>query len=426
MTEKRKSLEMSEALSMLMAHRGSEKKDYVSIEQSNSHFLAEDLIADYDVPPFNRSPYDGFAIRAYDTKQATTHAPAVFQIIGTIGAGEVFKGRPGASQTVRIMTGAKIPDGCDAVIMKEAVKEVTVEGKPYIHVRRPLQPNTNISFAGEDIEKGTVLAKKGKYIHPGVVALLATFGYERVPICSKPRVGVIATGSELLDIDEPLQPGKIRNSNGYMLSSQITRAGGEAVYFGGFKDEFTAGLRMVQSSLEQVDLLITTGGASVGDYDYMPRILKEMGAHILFNKVSMRPGSVTTVAEKNNKLIFALSGNPSACYVGFELFARPIIRSFLSASYPFTKKTVAILGADFPKRNPFDRFVRGKLTYENGRLIATPTGLDKSGVISSLAEANTLIVFPGGTSDYKKGMGVPVILLDDQEGSSFEDFVLDS
>lgn len=175
--------------------------------------------------------------------------------------------------------------------------------------------------------------------------------------------------------------------------------------------------------MDKVDFLITTGGVSVGDYDYLPAIYEKLGANVLCNKIAMRPGSVTTIAEYNGQLLFGLSGNPSACYVGFELFTRPIIREFLHTSTPFLKKEVAILGADFRKANPFDRFVRGQLRFKNGRLIANPIGLDKSNVVSSLGQADILIQLPGGTRGYEAGMEVSVILLDDQEGVSFDSFI---
>lgn len=425
MVEIRKPMKINEALSKIGKFGGMGNKKYIPIQKCDGFILAEDIIADHHLPPFDRSPYDGFAVRAQDTLHASTNTPKVLRVIGEIGAGTVFPKRVGMSEAVRIMTGAKIPDGCDAVIMLEAVKESTLESQSYVHIRRPVKPNTNISFTGEDTEKGSVLAQKGQYIHPGIVALLATFGYEDVPINARPKVGVIATGSELLEVSESLEPGKIRNSNGYMVSSQIKRAGGKAIYFGKFNDDFTTCLEMVESSLKSVDILITTGGVSVGDYDYMPAVFAKIDANVLFNKVAMRPGSVTTVAEKNGKLIFALSGNPSACYVGFELFARPIIRTYLGIPLPYLKKTYATLGADFLKRNPFDRFVRSKLVIKNGQVIVIPTGLDKSSVISSLAETNAFIVFPGGTSGFKKGMRVQIILLEDQEGISFEEFTLE-
>lgn len=420
MVERRKPIKVDEAIRSVMGYAEAGSVRHVPIEESYGHFLGEDLVADHPVPPFDRSPYDGFAIRSTDTATAASNNPVLVEVIGEIGAGSLFEQPVGNMQAVRIMTGAQIPETCDAVVMFESVKEMDVDGKKMIRVKRKFKAGDNVSFTGEDTKQGEILAYKGTYSNPGIVALLATFGYKNVPVSKKPKVGIIATGSELLEVDEEIQPGKIRNSNAYMVYAQVERAGGEPVYFGQFSDDFETCFEQVTDTLEKVDILITTGGVSVGDYDYLPDIYEKMNANVLFNKVGMRPGSVTTVAEKEGKLLFGLSGNPSACYVGFELFTRPIIRTFLHASRPILKKEIALLGADFPKPNPFDRFVRGSLSYAQGELIATPVGLDKSSVVSSLREANILIVLPSGTRGYKQGMKVSVILLEDQEGATLE------
>ncbi|GGN56082.1 molybdopterin molybdotransferase MoeA [Oceanobacillus indicireducens] len=421
----RKSIQLQEAVTRLMKFANPGEMEYLSPLEATGFYLAEGLVADHPVPPFDRSPYDGFAIRSSDTARATTHNPSVLKVVGEIGAGQVFSGTVGEKEAVRIMTGAAIPDGCDAVIMIEAVREIKIDDNLHIQVRRPMKANKNISFTGEDVQQGTVVAEAGKYINPGVIALLATFGYTQVPVRKRPATGILVTGSELLDLDDPLEPGKIRNSNGYMIHSQALRAGAEPIYLGKLSDDLETNFESITTNLKKVDILITTGGVSVGDYDFMPEIFNRLGANVLFNKIGMRPGSVTTVAEKNGKLIFALSGNPSACYVGFELLARPFIRAVLGARHPFSPRTTAILGADFLKKNPFDRFVRGKLELKHGTLFATPSGLDKSGVVSSLAEADCLIVFLKGRKESKKGEQVEVILLDSKESISMEDFFAD-
>jgi molybdopterin molybdotransferase len=418
MLEKRTPITVEDAVNRVMEFTTSGKTEFVDIEKAFGRFLGEDLIADHDVPFFNRSPYDGFAIRAEGTTGTTRENPVVLEIVGEIGAGSVHEEEVGVFEAVRIMTGAQIPTGCDAVVMLELAEEFEENGKKFIRLKRSYKSGDNISFKGEDTKKGTVLAKKGTYINPGIAALLATFGYKDVPVSVKPTVGVIATGSELLEINEPLQPGKIRNSNTYMMLSQIERAGATPIYLGQFSDDLELCYGQVKESLDKVDILITTGGVSVGDFDYLPEIYKKLEATVLFNKIGMRPGSVTTVAELNGKLLFGLSGNPSACYVGFELFTRPVIRTFLQSVNPHLRKETAVLGSDFPKPNPFTRFVRGALSYEDGQLVAIPSGLDKSGVVSSLATADVFIMLPGGTRGFERGMKVDVLLLDDQQGRS--------
>lgn len=238
-------------------------------------------------------------------------------------------------------------------------------------------------------------------------------------VVKKPVVGIVTTGSELLEVHEPLEPGKIRNSNSYMIAAQILKAGGKVRYYGQLADELDACFTVVKSAMDEVDILITTGGVSVGDYDYLPAIYARLQANVLFNKIAMRPGSVTTVAEVDGKLLFGLSGNPSACYVGFELFVHPIIKTYLHAKDPHVYRADAILQKDFPKPNPFTRFVRAKASIVNGALQAMPVGLDKSSAVSSLADANAFIVLPGGTRGFEAGMKVSVLLLECSEGSDW-------
>jgi molybdopterin molybdotransferase len=419
MLEKRTPIPVGEAVERIMAYQKSGSIEYVSINDSFGRFLAEDLKATNDVPHFDRSPYDGFAVRSADTKEASMENPIEFEVVDHIGAGHVTSKQVGSFQAVRIMTGAQMPEECDAVVMLELAKAYEKNGKKYMSIKRAYNPGDNVSFKGEDAKEGESLVKKGTRINPGIQAILATFGYAEVPAAQKPVIGLFATGTELLEVHEPLEPGKIRNSNAHMISAQIDRAGAEVIYFGKLPDEFETCFNAVKEALEKVDMLITTGGVSVGDFDYLPAIYEKLQAEVLFNKVAMRPGSVTTVAQHEGKLLFGLSGNPSACYVGFELFARPIIRRMLFAEKLHLRKEKAELVAEFPKANPFTRFVRTALNYSNGRLVAAPSGVDKSNIVMSLAGANSLMILPGGTRGYGKGDEVEVLLLEDHEGSEW-------
>ncbi|MFD1737079.1 gephyrin-like molybdotransferase Glp [Bacillus salitolerans] len=416
MVEIRKPISISDAVRRVMNFTRQGEVVVIPISKAYGHFLAEDVVATHNVPPFDRSPYDGYAIRAEDSREANINNPIVFEVIDVIGAGYVSNKEVGSNQAVRIMTGAQLPKGCNAVVMLELTKEFEQEQKKYFSINRSFLPGDNISLEGEDTKVGTVLVKKGTKINPGVQALLATFGYSEVKVAKKPMIGVFATGTELLNVNEPLQPGKIRNSNSYMVCAQIERSGAEAAYYGILPDNFEVSYNSLLDALDRVDILITTGGVSVGDYDYLPDIYKKLGANVLFNKVAMRPGSVTTVAEWNGKLLFGLSGNPSACYVGFELFARPAVRTLLFSQEPHLNKAQAILQADYPKPNPFTRLVRSTVTIQDGHLVVKPSGFDKSNAVSSLANANALMVLPGGTRGYEKGMKVNVLLLEDDVG----------
>ncbi|EEL82393.1 Molybdopterin biosynthesis protein moeA [Bacillus cereus AH1271] len=419
MLEKRIPIPVAEAVARVMEYAYQGEIEKVSLIKSYGRTLGEDVIADHDVPHFDRSPYDGFAIRAEDTKEASSSNPILFEVIGEIGAGFVFTEEVEPFQAVRIMTGAAIPSGCNAVVMLELTEGFEEKEKTYMKLKRSFAAGDNISFKGEDVKQNSILVKKGTVINPGVAALLATFGYSVVHVVKQPVVGIVTTGSELLEVHERLKPGKIRNSNSYMIAAQIERAGGAVQYYGQFADDLETCYNTVKKAIKEVDILITTGGVSVGDYDYLPAIYERLQANALFNKIAMRPGSVTTVAEVEGKLLFGLSGNPSACYVGCELYVRPVIGTYLHKKNPHVFSAEAILQKDFPKANPFTRFVRGKVEIVDGQLQATPVGLDKSSAISSLAEANACIVLPGGTRGFEAGITVSVLLLESNAGSEW-------
>ncbi|KML28485.1 molybdopterin molybdotransferase MoeA [Priestia aryabhattai] len=417
MLESRTPISIPEAIEKIMTYKRKGSIERVSITESYGRYLGEDIIADQNVPHFNKSLYDGFAVRAQDCVEVSNEHSVEFEVVGEIGAGSVFGEEVKPFQAVRIMTGAQVPHSCDAVVMLEVTKSYEKEGKTYMALSRRASKWEHIALKGEETKKGDVLVSKGTRINPGVTAFLATFGYADVAVVKQPVVGVLTTGSELLDVNEPLEPGKIRNSNSYMALAQIVRSGGIPKYLRKLEDDFDRCYEAVEKALEEVDILLTTGGVSVGDYDYLPAIYEKLGANVLFNKIAMRPGSVTTVAERNGQLLFGLSGNPSACYVGFELFVRPIVRSFLHSPAPHLHKTKAVLNGRFKEPNAFTRMVRGEMTDEGGRLLVTPVGMDKSGAISSLAAANALVVLPGGEHGYDRGIEVDVLHLE-KEGTS--------
>ncbi len=411
MLNERNPIPVLKAIKRVTTYYKKGETEYTTITNAHNRVLAEDLIADHDVPLFDRSPYDGYALRSEDTAEVTENTPKILEVVGHIGAGSVYHKKIENSQAVRIMTGAPIPDGADAVIMLEDTTAFEEDGKSFVSIKKALQHHQNISFQGEDVTKGTALVKKGTVINPGIIALLATFGYAQVPVSKKPVIGVIATGSELVEVDQPLEPGKIRNSNAYMMIGQLQRAGAIPKYYGSLPDNLAESLKKISKVMQEVDFLITTGGVSVGDFDLLPEIYQELGADVLFNKVAMRPGSVTTVATINDTLLYGLSGNPSACYVGFELFTRPIIDYFLAKETIGMQQEQATLAVDFLKTNPFDRFIRGRYEIKNGLLVTEPAGKDKSNMVHSLAKANCFIQLPGGTEGYKKGDQVTIHLL---------------
>jgi molybdopterin molybdotransferase len=412
----RKPIPVEDAVQKVMEHSKSGERENILIDHCDNRILAEDILATHPVPPFNKSPYDGFAVRSEDTKHLSREQPGHFIVTETVGAGHLASRPIGQGEAVRIMTGAEIPEGADCVAMFEICQTYEKEQQSWMTLKRPMEKDQNVILKGTETKEKECLVKAGTKINPGVKALLATFGYAEVMVYKQPKVGVFATGTELLDVDEPLVPGKIRNSNAYMVLSQIERAGGEACYFGKLEDDFVTCYDAVQKALSEVDVLITTGGVSVGDFDLMPEIYKKLEAEVLFNKVAMRPGSVTTVAVSAGKLLFGLSGNPSACYVGFELFTYPALQRYLGREDVHHRRVQATLGKDFKKANPFSRFVRGFIDYEEGNVIVKPAGMDKSAVVTSLAHTNVLIMLRGGTRGYENGDTVDALFLEHEKG----------
>jgi molybdopterin molybdotransferase len=414
----RKPILVEEAIKRVMAFPQGTKVEHVALEESVGRILAQDVYALHPVPWFTRSPYDGYAIRAESTAEAGEHNPVQLEMLGIIAAGDVWPGEVRKGQAVKIMTGGAIPAGADAVIMREVTKEEQFDEKTFVRIKRKVTSGENICEIGEDMRKGELLARRGTLIHAGIVAVLATFGYEQVPVQKKPTIAIIATGNELLDAGEPLQPGKIRNSNAYMLQAQSLRSGAQPLLLGKVDDTFESTLQIIKTALAEADIVVTTGGVSVGDFDYIPHVYEALGAKLLFNKIGMRPGSVTSAAVLGNKLLFGLSGNPSACYVGFEIFVRPVVRTMLGMEAPYLQSVQAILQIDIAKANPFDRFVRSKLSFADGGVYVAPSGTDKSNIVSSLANANCLMILPGGTRGWEAGSMVQVLLLDEQEGAT--------
>lgn len=414
MVEIRKPISVNEAINRVMCHVQSIAAEEIPLSASYGRILAEPVIAKHDVPSFHRAPYDGFAIRAEDSSNAGKLAGTSFRIVDIVGAGSLASKSLMPGEAVRIMTGAAMPEGSDAVVMLEQA-QLDEAGEGFT-VRKPFAQWENVSLQGEDARQGEIMIESGQFIHPGTIALLATFGYSSVRVAQKPRVGIISTGSELLEVHEPLAPGKIRNSNGPMIAAQLARMHLPFEFYGSMKDDLENGFEFMEQTLPKVDCLITTGGVSVGDFDYLPAIYEQLGAKVLFNKVAMRPGSVTTVAVKDGKLLFGLSGNPSACYTGFELLARPALLSMMGCSKPYLPYTKAVLAEDFSKANPFTRFVRAIYKFDHDRATIAPAGFNKSNAVSSIARGNAFIVLPGGTRGFRKGDWVEALLLGTEDG----------
>lgn len=408
----REPIPVAEAVQLVIDNSSKVDTDAIRLAEAYGRVLAEPLVAQHDVPPFNRSAFDGYAIRAIDSKDASKNNPVSFHVIGEIGAGHLGGRALGENEAYRIMTGAIIPENADAIVMLEETKEV----QDGFSLSRAFSVDDNISFQGEDAKEGEILIDSGEIIHPGTIALLATFGYATLNVATLPSVSIISTGTELLDVADELVPGKIRNSNGPMLQGQLHRMGIPFRSYGMMEDDLDACTEIVEEALAKSNVVITTGGVSVGDYDYLPEIYQRLGAKVLFDKVMMRPGSVTTVAVLGDKLLFGLSGNPSACFTGFELFTRPALLTMMGCNKPYIPRMKAKLGEDFTKANPFTRFVRAIWELGPTGPVVVPAGFNKSSAVSSIGRGNCIIVLPNGSVGYKSGMEVDVLLLGQELG----------
>ncbi|ARD75186.1 molybdopterin molybdotransferase MoeA [Staphylococcus xylosus] len=408
--EKRNPIPVREAINRVVSQDIYTKQIEVPLESSVNYILAEDIVATYEIPRFNKSPYDGFALRSKDTEGASGEHRINFTVIDHIGAGSVSEKEVGPFEAVRIMTGAEMPKGADAVVMLEQ----TVEDEQSFTIRKSFNVNENVSLKGEETQIGDTVLNKGQQINPGAIAVLATYGYTQVKVFDKPSIGVIATGSELLEVGDDLEPGKIRNSNGPMIAALSQKFNLDVASYQIQEDDLKSSIQVVKEAMAKHDIVITTGGVSVGDFDYLPQIYDEINAEVLFNKIAMRPGSVTTVAVAEGKYLFGLSGNPSACFTGFELYVKPAVLHMMGATAIYPQMIQATLMEDLTKANPFTRFVRATATFNGKAMTVVPSGFNKSGAVVAIAHSNAMIMLPGGTRGYQKGYTVDVILTDSQ------------
>lgn len=379
--------------------------------------LAEDVRTEEPIPRFRRSGMDGFAVRSEDIAQASPLAPVELKVVERIPCGEVPRQTIARGQAARIMTGGMVPDGADTVVMLEMTEEVIRGSGASVIIRRAVSEGANLSPIGEEAASGAVLLRRGERIGAGQAAVLAALGYSRVSVFRRPKVAILSTGTELLQVEEPLAAGKIRNSNAYMLAAQIMSAGGEPLFAGQVPDDAARAERMIYGLLSSdADLVIATGGVSVGDYDIMADFFLRWKGTTLFNKVAMRPGSPTSAGVWRDKFLLGLSGNPSACFVGFELFVRPVLLGMQGAAEPLPRPFAAYLDEDYRKVNAYPRYIRGSWHIRDGQCYVRPVGLDQSSAMLSIKEAACLIVIPPTKTGIGRGELVQAIPL---EGAMF-------
>ena len=380
----------------------------LSILDSLDFVLSEDIVSNMNMPPFDRSPLDGYAFRAEDTLDATNDFPVQLEVIDNIQAGYVSDKTIGKGQAIRIMTGAKIPDGADVVMRYEDTEFTDKQVKIF----KSLKSQSNIAKMGEDMEDGQLVLKKGITIGAAEIGILAGLGKCNVKVYAKPKVAILATGDELVDIYENLKDGKIRNSNSYFIAAQVKRLGAEPVILEICKDNLNHITTELESALKWADMIITTGGASVGDADLIKEAFVEIGGTILFWKVRMKPGTPIVAAKYEHKLLFGLSGNPAAAYITFEQFVRPTILKLMGKTRYKLMKVNSILESEFSKVSGQNRYIRAYTYKKDNKYYTRLPNKHSSGVLSSMSGQNSLVFIASGTGPYKSGDQIQVELLD--------------
>ncbi|MBC1520642.1 molybdopterin molybdotransferase MoeA [Listeria aquatica] len=402
MIERRTTIPFSEARQIVTDHVERLKPVSAELFLARGRVLAESIYAPFPSPYFRRSGYDGFAICAEDDHDF----PITLDVVAEIPCGATYNKRLNPGEAVRIMTGAKVPEGADKIIMLE--QSQTTEKSNEIRLINT-QPSSNITEIGTEFQKGDLLLEKGHQLNAGSLSLLASFGITEVKVWSKPKVAILSTGSELVAAGEKLPNGKIYNSNEPLLVSLAEEYGAEVVYHEALSDDYEVTLTRLREIAGKVDLILTTGGVSVGDFDFMAEIAKHE-ARLLFNKIQMRPGSPTTAMIFEDTLLIALSGNPGACFTGFHLFVEPVIRKFSGEASSIVEAR-GVMARDYLKNNGYDRFLRGKANFSEGKYQVEPVGSDMSSALGNLPFANCLIMIPRGKVGKAKGEEVRVWLL---------------
>lgn len=399
---------LEEAQELLLVRATLVGKKNLSLSDCLTRILSEDIIARENIPPFARSPYDGYALKAEDTLQARKNSPVRLEIIEEVAAGYAPTKEIGSGKATKILTGAPIPKGADCVVKFEETKFSDNQ----VSIFSPLKAGENIVPAGEDVTEGETVAAKGTVITPPIMGLMASLGISVVSVFKRPRVAIISTGDELVDIYEPLTPGKIRNSNCYTLIGYIRSIGAEALVIGAARDKKEEVAALIEEGLERADMVITTGGVSVGDYDVVKEAVNQIGAEILYWKIEIKPGSPTLAAVKNGKVIMGLSGNPAAAMVIFQLLGIPFIKKMAGRKEYLFEKVDVVLKKDFKKPSPRRRFLRGRLVLEDGQTLMESTGDQGNGVLRSMIGCNALAEIPEGSGPVKAGEKLKAYLID--------------
>ena len=392
-------VELEQAIQIIREKVAVMGTEIVPLSEARGRILARQIVAEENVPPFDRSPYDGFAFRAKDLEEASKEHPVTLRIIEEVPAGKAPERKISKGEAIKILTGAPIPEGADAVERYE----VTEFNEKEVTFFEPVKSGSNICLAGEDIRQGDVLMEAGTKLENARLGLLAALGYFEISCYRKIRCVIISTGSELVPVDHPLIPGKIRNSSAYMIQAVLREWGMECDIYGIVSDNSSHIAGAIDVCAQKYDVILTTGGVSVGDYDFLNTSLEELGAEILLWKVKMKPGMAFVAAMHKEKLVLALSGNPSAAAATLYLIGGAVL-SYMSGKrgLPWEKIKVRMYH-DFPKSSKGRRFIPGRLCVKDGEAYLDSCVAQGNGILSSWHSCNVIGEIPAGTPPLKAG-----------------------
>ena len=401
-------LSVEEALERVLGEFHPLEPERVPILEALGRVLAEDVYADMDIPPCANSAMDGYAVLAADTAGAGRRVPRRLRVVGDLAAGSVAETEVTPGTAMRIMTGAPIPPGADAVV---PVEDTEAEGE-WVDVFTEAEVGQYVRPAGEDVRRGTLVLRQGMRIRPQEVGMLAALGYKEALVVRRPRVAILATGDEVVEIDAPLAPGKVRNINSYSNAAQVVKYGGIPIMLGIARDQVQELTEKIRAGLAQgVDLFLTSGGVSVGDFDVVKKVLATEG-EIAFWRVRMKPGKPLAFGRIGGVPILGLPGNPVSAMVSFELFARPAILTMLGVTEWERPIVEATLMDAVKHKDDRRHFLRVRVEERGGEYRAYLTGEQGSGILSSMVKANGLAIIPEEWAHAPAGVRVRVMMLD--------------
>jgi molybdopterin molybdotransferase len=390
----------------IAAGRIAPAREQVALDEALGRILAEDVAADRDQPPFPRVTRDGFAVRAADASGASAQSPVTLAVIGEAPPGAPFPGPVGPRQCVEIMTGAALPEGADAVVMVEYTRR---PGPDRVAIERAVAAHENVVARGSELFAGAVAFPARHRLDPSALGLLASVGCARPSVFARPRVAIVTTGDELVELEQAPRPAEIRNSNRHSLAGQILRAGGIPRPAPIARDDRQALRAVIEEALADADLLLLSGGVSMGKYDFVEEVLAALGGRVVFDGVAIRPGKPLVFGRVREVPFFGLPGNPLSTIVTFELYVRPALALLGGADAAPLHFTHAPLAEDYRQRAvPLTVFVPAKLESERVTAVR-PVPSQGSGDLAAMARADCLIVVePGATV---LSAGTPVRLL---------------